>query len=122
MATKKKEAQSLVEVAERYRELTLAQKELEKFAAPLKKLLLEEAAKLAVISLNIGDVTIERRVSKKELIDQTAITPDWLYRAQQAGLDECLNITVKAADKLPSDLWEEVHYSAHNVTTYAIRV
>ncbi|MDR0872533.1 MAG: hypothetical protein LBN27_03565 [Prevotellaceae bacterium] len=122
MATKKKEAQDLTQAAAKYKEIVLQIKDLEKTATPLKKSLLAEAAKLELDTLAIGAVTIEKRVSKKEIIDQTAITPDWLYRAQQAGLDECLDIKVKNADSLPSDLWEEVHYSTYSTTTYAVRI
>lgn len=132
MATKKEErqAQSMEQIAADYRALMLQVKELEKQAAPLKKSLTDYASAIGVLTLELGNVMLEKRVTVKGAIDDRRVTPDWLYRAQCAGLDAALSIgiDIKAVtDDMLVDgqtiaLLDEVGFTQKEAVTYAVRI
>ena len=70
MATKKeqRQEQSYEQSAASYKELMLQIKDLEKQAAPHKKALTDYAKSIGVLSLEIGGVTLEKRVTPKGTI------------------------------------------------------
>jgi hypothetical protein len=113
----------LEEIAAKYKELALQMKELDKQAAPLKKQLTDYAKKLGLVdNLEIGGLTIERRVTEKATIDRTLITPDWLYRLQQAGSFDLIDVQAKGRFEAVPELLQEIDYKTTEVVAYAIRV
>ena len=120
--TKKNE---LTEVAAKYKEFALKIKEIEKQANPLKKRLTDYAKGLALDTLEIGGVTIEKRTSSKASIDANSVTPDWLYRMQTAGKYDLLNIGIDKEAIGDGDAYGllcEVGFEAKESVTYAIRI
>lgn len=131
MATKKeqRQEQSYEQMAADYKAIMLQVKELEKKAAPHKKALTEYAKSIGVLSLEIGGVTLEKRVTPKGTIDQDQVTPDWLYRMQRDGFSDMLSVGIdyKAVQAgLPDNILEEylaeVGFTEKESTTYAIRL
>ena len=115
----------LTEVANKYKEFVLQIKELEKYANPLKKRLTDYAKGLAMDTLEIGGLTIEKRTTLKAIIDADSVTPDWLYRVQASGKYELLNIGVEKeviSDGDARGLFDEVGLETKESITYAIRV
>lgn len=131
MATKKeqRQEQSIEQMATDYKEIMLQIKDLEKKAAPHKKALTEYAKSIGVLSLEIGGVTLEKRVTPKGAIDQDQVTPDWLYRMQRDGFASMLSLGIdyKAVqaglpDNILEDYLAEVGFTEKESTTYAIRL
>lgn len=131
MATKKeqRQEQSYEQMAADYKAIMLQIKELEKKAAPHKKVLTEYAKSIGVLSLEIGGVTLEKRVTPKGTIDQDQITPDWLYRMQRDGFSDMLSLGIdyKAVqaglpDNILEDYLAEVGFTEKESITYAIRL
>lgn len=131
MATKKeqRQEQSIEQMAADYKAIMLQIKELEKKAAPGKKALTDYAKSVGVLSLEIGGVTLEKRVTPKGTIDPDQVTPDWLYRMQRDSFAGMLSLGIdyKAVQAgLPNDLLEdyltEVGFTEKESTTYAIRI
>ena len=131
MATKKeqRQEQSIEQMATDYKEIMLQIKDLEKKAAPHKKALTEYAKNIGVLSLEIGGVTWEKRVTPKGTIDQDQVTPDWLYRMQRDGFAGMLSLGInyKAVqaglpDNILEDYLAEVGFNEKETTTYAIRL
>lgn len=131
MATKKeqRQEQSIEQMATDYKEIMLQIKDLEKKAAPHKKALTEYAKSIGVLSLEIGGVTLEKRVTPKGAIDQDQVTPDWLYRMQRDGFADMLSLGIdyKAVqaglpDNILEDYLAEVSFTEKESTTYAIRL
>lgn len=131
MATKKeqRQEQSFEQMAADYKDIMLQVKELEKKAAPHKKALTEYAKSIGVLSLVIGGVTLEKRVTPKGTIDQDQVTPDWLYRMQRDGFAGMLSLGIdyKAVqaglpDNILEDYLAEVGFNEKESTTYAIRL
>ena len=112
-----------------YKAIMLQVKELEKKAAPHKKALTEYAKSIGMLSLEIGGVTLEKRVTPKGTIDQDQVTPDWLYRMQRDGFSDMLSVGIdyKAVqaglpDNILEDYLAEVGFTEKESTTYAIRL
>ncbi|MBD9165880.1 MAG: hypothetical protein EGQ00_02345 [Parabacteroides johnsonii] len=131
MTTKKeqRQGQSIEQVAADYKALMLQIKELEKKAAPNKKALTEYAKGIGVLSLEIGGVTLEKRVTPKGTIDPGQVTPDWLYRMQRDGFAGMLSLGIdyKAVqaglpDNILEDYLAEVGFTEKETSTYAIRI
>lgn len=131
MATKKeqRQEQSYEQMAAEYKEAMLQIKELEKKVAPHKKALTDYAKSTGVLSLEIGGVTLEKRVTPKGTIDQDQVTPDWLYRMQRDGFAGMLSLGIdyKAVqnglpDNILEDYLSEVGFAEKESTTYAIRL
>ena len=131
MATKKeqRQEQSLEQMAADYKATMLQIKELEKKAAPHKKALTEYAKSIGVLSLEIGGVTLEKRVTPKGTIDADQVTPDWLYRMQRDGFSAMLSLGIdyKAVqaglpDNILEDYLAEVGFTEKETSTYAIRI
>lgn len=131
MATKKeqRQEQSIEQMAADYKALMLQIKELEKKAAPHKKALTEYAKGIGVLSLEIGGVTLEKRVTPKGMIDPSQVTPDWLYRMQRDGFAGMLSLGIdyKAVqaglpDNQLEDYLAEVGFTEKETSTYAIRI
>lgn len=131
MATKKeqRQEQSIEQMAADYKAVMLQIKELEKKAAPNKKALTEYAKNVGVLSLEIGGVTLEKRVTPKGAIDPDQVTPDWLYRMQRDGFTGMLSLGIdyKAVqaglpDNQLEDYLAEVGFTEKETTTYAIRI
>ena len=116
----------LAQKAAKYKVIMLQIKELEKEASPFKKELTEYAKSVGVEeSIEIGGVTVERRVSVRNSIDNRKVTPDWLYRWQQVGYTNMLDISVnKQASILPEydELLTEVDYEEKESISYAVRI
>lgn len=131
MATKKeqRQEQSYEQMAADYKAIMLRIKDLEKKAAPHKKALTEYAKSIGVLSLEIGGVTLEKRVTPKGTINPSQVTPDWLYRMQRDGFSEMLSLGIdyKAVqaglpDNILEDYLAEVGFTEKESTTYAIRL
>lgn len=131
MTTQKKERQavSLEQAAASYREKMLAIKDLEKQAAPLKKLLTDHARALGVDSVEISGVTLEKRVTVKAEFSPEAFTPDLLDRLQLDGYSDLLKLSVDAKtvkNQLPDDrltgYLNEIGYVEKENTSYAVRI
>lgn len=58
-----------------YRAAMLQIKELEKSIAPQKKALTEYAKSMNVPSLRVGELSIEKRITMKAVIDSERVTP-----------------------------------------------
>lgn len=131
MATKKerRQEQSIEQMAADYKAIMLQVKELEKKAAPHKKALAEYAKSIGVLSVEIGGVTLEKRVTPKGTINSSQVTPDWLYRMQRDGFSDMLSLGIdyKAVqaglpDNILEDYLAEVGFTEKESTTYAIRL
>lgn len=131
MATKKelRQEKSMEQIAADYKAVMLQIKELEKKAAPNKKMLTDYAKSIGVLSLEVGGVTLEKRVIPKGTIDQDQVTPDWLYRMQRDGFSDMLTLGIdyKAVrsglpDNTLEDYLAEVGFNEKETTTYAIRL
>lgn len=131
MATKKeqRQEQSYEQMAADYKAIILRIKDLEKKAAPHKKALTEYAKSIGVLSLEIGGVTLEKRVTPKGTINPSQVTPDWLYRMQRDGFSDMLSLGIdyKAVqaglpDNTLEDYLAEVGFTEKESTTYAIRL
>ncbi|WP_455627242.1 hypothetical protein [Parabacteroides johnsonii] len=131
MATKKeqRQEQSFEQMAADYKAIMLQIKELEKRAAPKKKSLTEYAKSIGVLSLELGGVTLEKRITPKGTIDPNLVTPDWLYRMQHDGFSNMLSLGVdyKAVqaglpDNRLEDYLTEVGFTEKESVTYAIRL
>lgn len=131
MATKKeqRQEQSIEQIAADYKAVMLQIKELEKKAAPGKKTLTDYARSIGVLSLEVGGVTLEKRVTPKGTIDPDQVTPDWLYRMQDNGFARMLSLGIdyKAVqaglpDNQLEDLLTEVGFAEKETATYTIRI
>ena len=129
MATKKeqRQADSLEQAAVAYREKMQAIKALEKEAAPLKEMLLNHARALGVDSVELGGLTLERRVTKGGVINPERIDPTWIDCMQMGGYFGLLKISVNAKEVDPSDrvlaeLLCDAGYREKENITYAVRI
>lgn len=126
MATKKIE--QLTQAAEVYRECMLQIKELEKQVAPYKRMLIEHAKSVILPNIDLGAVSLEKRTTEKAVINKQAITPDWLWRMQDNGYGDLINIGLdarkieKANCKELNDYLNEVGYEINESVSYAIRI
>lgn len=82
----------MAETASSYAELMRQVKELEKQAAPFKAAITEFAKKADVVSLDLGEVTIEKRITEKGAFDKEKVSPDWLWRMQKDGFYHIVGI------------------------------
>lgn len=126
MARTKNQTDSMKQTAAQYRDIMLKIKELEKQAAPLKKILGDYAKSVNLISLNLGAVTLERRSTQKFLFRRDAITPDWLWRMQRDGCFDGVKIGIDP-DKLPDTpeagaYMAEIGLETKESFTYALRL
>lgn len=113
----------LKEIAEKYKDISLQIKELEKVASPLKKQLTDYAKRMGLEkSLEIGGLTIECRTGEKVVFQGEKITPDWLYRAQNAGIRLEYKISIPDAGTGIGNLLDEIGYSSFVSKNYAIRL
>lgn len=126
----KRQEESIEQAAVMYREKMLAIKALEKEAAPYKKVLLDHAKELAVDSIEIAQVTLERRITPKGDIASEMVTPDWLYRMQRDGYSTLLKLgidykgvqaSVSGDERLVSYL-NEAGFTEKESVTYAVRI
>ena len=120
-----KKFQDLSEQAAKYRELSLQIKELEQLASPLKIQLLQYAASIDQPSLNIGEITVEKRITKKVIFDEDKLTPDWLYRFGENGGRCFLKIGIdrKVYGNIAcGELVEELGGVITKTPTFAIRI
>lgn len=131
MRTKKeqRQEQSIEQIAADYKDVMLQIKVLEKKAAPGKKALTDYAKSIGVLSLELGGVTLEKRVTPKGTIDADQVTPDWLYRMQRDGFSGMLSLGVdyKAVqaglpDEQLEDYLAEVGFTEKETVAYAIRI
>lgn len=118
---------SLRETAARYAALAAEMKRLEALAAPLKNELTRYAQSVGVLALDLGAVMIERRTRTTAKVDQSRVTPDWLYRMQRDGYAPALKVTVDAKALEPGDARAEAYlgevgYEERTTDTYAIRL
>lgn len=99
-------------------------KELNELITPIKNDLVRYANAIGITkTIEIGNLTIERRLSSKTTINTEKVTADWLDRALMEGIK--INYTIEKLpelnDKL-NQLLNEVDCSTKATTVYAIRV
>lgn len=127
--SKMKKQEQLTQAADIYRGCMLQIKELEKKAAPYKKMLTDHGKVVELASIDLGSVVIEQRVSEKASINnRAAVTPDWFWRMQRDGFGDLVTIGIdskkmgKCKDGKLGEYLDEVNCELKESITYAIRV
>lgn len=113
-------------MAAKYRELSLRLKELEAQAAPMKKALTEYAREVGLPTIDLGDVMVDRRNTSSFSFDREAVSPDWLYRLQQAGLMPALKLGIDEKKLTGCEecacLMREISLAETVKSTYVVRL
>lgn len=126
MDKKDKQKEALLEVAGKYYELSVMMKQLEAEIAPLKRVLADYARETCLPTVEVGNVVVDRKMRTTAKMDRSAVTPDWLWRWQQAGLNDALKLGIDPS-RLPEDgsardLLGEIGYEETQSRTYAVRL
>lgn len=122
-----KENEKIIQAAEIYRNLKSQIRELEKQAAPYKKILKEHAEAIGMESVDLGPIIIQKRTNYRTNVKNVDITPDWLRRIRKNGYDKVVTVVVDnkttPAMNPPGlmEFLEEVGYSRIGTVSYAVR-
>lgn len=121
---KKMDMQTLSDLAFRYRELALEVKGLEAEIKPIKDAIVSECRAQGITgTLDLDAILVVSQTRTTQKIDQNAVTPDWLYRFQNAGgkMTAKLDVSPEQFDKM-TDLLSEVSFSETATQAYTLKL
>lgn len=107
-----------------YRAVALKLKELEEEAKAIKDAITAECRACDVTdTLDLGSVLVVSQTRTTQKIDQSAVTPDWLYRFQCKGgrLTTKLNVEPDQFDRL-ENLLREVNFQETANQVYTLKL
>lgn len=121
---KKMDTDALIRLALRYRELALQVKDLEAEIKPIKDAIVSECRAQGITgTLDLDAILVVSQTRTTQKIDQNAVTPDWLYRFQNAGgkMTAKLDVSPEQFDKM-TDLLSEVSFAETATQGYTLKL
>lgn len=114
----------LRELAAEYKELALRSKALDDLMKPLKNQIIDAInGQHLEGNVDLGAILVVRSTRVTQKMDDRAITPDWLYRYQEAGGRFSAKLDTAYADIAElGSLLDEIDYEEKETPTYTFKL
>lgn len=114
----------LRELASEYKELALRSKALDDLMKPLKSQIIDAINDQHLEgNVDLGAILVVRSSRVTQKMDDRAITPDWLYRYQEAGGRFSAKLDTAHADIAElGSLLDEIDYEEKETPTYTFKL